>query len=201
MQVKELYTDERLIAALKNDEAGAFQTLYKRYWKDLYKTAYARFQNEHDAEDAVQELFIKVYEIRHNLQITTSLIGYLQNALKFRIIRTLSRADLHEKAMEHLVYRMTEMQATILDVMDAADLQKTISKVISSFPVNMQQIFILRGEDYTVKEIAEALGLAEQTVRNNIAESLRRLKFNLEREHPEISGTVFTLLAYLLLKK
>ena len=201
MQVNELYTDESLIAALQNDDAQAFQILYRRYWKDLYKTAFARFQNEQDAEDAVQELFIKIYEIRHNLQITTSLIGYLQNALKFRIIRILSRADLHEKTMEHLVYRMTEMQATILDLMTAADLQKTISQVISKFPTNMQQIFILRGEDYTVKEIAEALGLAEQTVRNNIAESLRRLKFNIEKEHPEISGTVFTLLTYLLLSK
>lgn len=201
MQVKELYTDESLIAALQNDAAGAFHILYKRYWKDLYKTAYARFQNEQDAEDAVQELFIKIYEIRHSLQINTSLIGYLQNALKFRIIRILSRADLHEKTMEHLVYRMTEMQSTILDVMTAADLQKTISQVISRFPTNMQQVFILRGEDYTVKEIADALGLAEQTVRNNIAESLRRLKFSLEKEHPEISSTALTILTYLFINR
>lgn len=201
MQLKELYTDESLLTALRNDEAGAFQTLYKRFWKDLYKTAYARFQNEQDAEDVVQDLFIKIYEIKDTLVINTSLIGYLQNALKFRIIRVLSRVDLHQKAMEHLVYRMTEMQATILDVMTASDLERTISQVVGRFPANMQKIFVLRSEDYTVKEIAEALGLAEQTVRNNIAESLRRLKISLEKDHPEISGTTFTVIAYLLLNR
>lgn len=199
MQEQSLTADNRLLQALRNDDADAFHALYKLYWKDLYKTAYARFRNEQDAEDAVQDIFIKIWEIRQTLEITTSLKAYMQNALKFRIIRVLSRTELHEKAMEHLVYRMTEMQSTILDVMNASDLEKSISQVVATFPVNMQQVFVLRSEDYTVKEIADALGLAEQTVRNNISDSLRRLKISLEKKHPEVSATICSAATYLLL--
>lgn len=191
--------DNSLLKALRNDDAEAFLAMYKLYWKDLYKTAYAKFRNEADAEDAVQDIFIKIWEIRHTLEISTSLKAYMQNALKFRILRVLSRTELHEKAMEHLVYRMTEMQSTILDVINASDLEKSISQVVTTFPVNMQQVFVLRSEDYTVKEIAEALGLAEQTVRNNIADSLRRLKIALEKEHPGVSATICSAATFLML--
>lgn len=201
MQDYNLAIDAELIKALRNDDASSFQTLYKLYWKDLYKMAYARFRNEPDTEDAVQEIFIRIWEIRHTLEIKTSLKAYMLNALKFRIIRVLSRGKLHEKAMEHLVYRMTEMQASILDVINASDLEKTISQVIATFPVNMQKVFVLRSEDYTVKEIAEALGLAEQTVRNNMRESLRRLKIALEKEHPGVSATICSAITCLILNQ
>lgn len=194
-----LQADISLTTALKNDDMQAFQTLYDLYWKDLYKTAYARFRDKQDAEDVVQDIFIKIWEVRHTLEITTSLKSYLQNSLKFRIIRILSRADLHQKAMEHLVYRMTEMQATILDTMTVSEIERTLSQAVSTFPENMQKVFLLRSEDYTINEIAEALGLAEQTVRNNIAGSLQRLKIVMAREHPEASVTVSLILANLLL--
>lgn len=195
MQQLDLKADVSLITALKNGDPRAFENLYDLYWKDLYKTAYSRFRDIQDAEDVVQDIFIKIWEIRHTLEINTSLKAYLHTALKFKIIRILSRADLHHKAMEHLVYRITEMQATILEVMAASDLEATISQTVSRFPENMQQVFTLRTEDYTVKEIAEALGLAEQTVRNNIAESLRRLKQALAKTNPEISVTLALALA------
>lgn len=198
MQEQDLMTDSCLIKALKNEDKQAFQTLYDLHWKDLYKTAYARFRDKQDAEDSVQDIFIKIWEIRHTLEITSSLKAYLQTALKFKIIRVLSRADLHQKTMEHLVYRMTEMQATILDVMAASDLERTLSQAVGQFPENMQKIFILRSEDYTVREIAEALGLAEQTVRNNVAESLRRLKVALAKTNPEVSTTLAVVLTALM---
>lgn len=198
MQEQGLQADIALITALKNGDTQAFQNLYDLYWRDMYKLAYARFRDKQDAEDVVQDIFIKIWEVRHTLQISTSLKGYLQNSLKFRIIRLLSRADLHQKAMEHLIYRMAEMQVTILDAMAVSDMERTLSSAIRTFPENMQKVFLLRSEDYTIKEIAEALGLAEQTVRNNIAESLRRLKRAMEKEHPEMSATLSILLISLL---
>lgn len=201
MQQLDLKADVSLITALKNGDPRAFENLYDLYWKDLYKTAYSRFRDIQDAEDVVQDIFIKIWEIRHTLEINTSLKAYLHTALKFKIIRILSRTDLHHKAMEHLVYRITEMQATILEVMAASDLEATISQTVSRFPENMQQVFTLRTEDYTVKEIAEALGLAEQTVRNNIAESLRRLKQALAKTNPEISVTLSLALAAIIAAK
>lgn len=200
MQIKELHTDQSLIKALQNDDPSAFQVLFEKYWKDLYKSAYNRLRDQSEAEDMVQDIFTDIWERRYTLDITTSLPGYLQSSLKFRMIRMLSRANLHKKAVEHLLYRMTEMETTILDVMMVADVEKTLSQAISLFPENMRKIFMLRGEDYSIKEIAEALGLAEQTVKNNMTESLRRLKLVLTEKHPDITNSLYTALAVILLK-
>lgn len=190
MQTVKFHSDTELLNALRDDSRDAFRGLYERYWKDLYRMAHIYFRNQQDAEDAIHDMFVYIWEHRHRLEIDTSLKGYLHRALKHRIIRMLSRADLHQKAMDHLVNRLTEIQTTILDVMAASDVESTLSKAIESFPENMKKTFILRHEDYTVKEIADALGLADQTVRNNLAEAARRLKNTLSKEHPELYVTM-----------
>ena len=201
MQIKELHTDQSLITALQNDDTAAFQILFNRYWKDLYKAAYNRLKDQSEAEDMVQDVFTDIWERRYTLDITASLAGYLHTALKFRIIRMASRANLHKKAVAHLLYRMTEIEATILDIMVVADVEKTLSQAISLFPENMRKIFMLRDEDYSIAEIAEALGLAEQTVKNNMTESLRRLKMVLTEKHPDITNSFYLMLAAVLLKR
>jgi RNA polymerase sigma factor (sigma-70 family) len=200
MQVKELHTDQSLITALQNDDPSAFQTLFSLYWKDLYRTAYNRLRDQSEAEDMVQDIFADIWERRYTLEITTSLNNYLQRSLKFRMIRMLSRANLHKKAMEHLLYRMVEMEATILDVLATSDVEHTLSQVINTFPENMRKVFMLRSDDYSIKEIAEALGLAEQTVKNNLTESLRRLKIVLVKEHPDVTSSFYALLAAVIFK-
>lgn len=200
MQAKELYTDESLLAALKKDDSAAFQILFNIFWQELYRAAYNRLRSQTEAEDLVQDIFTDIWERRHTLEITTSLKGYLHSALKFKIIRMVSRANLQKKALEHLIYRMSEMEETIMETMARSDIEATLAKAISDFPENMAKIFMLRSEDYTIREIAEALGLAEQTVKNNVSESLRRLKTILEKEHPDVSSSVYTLLVLVLLR-
>lgn len=200
MQAQELHTDQRLIAAMQNDDPHAFQTLFNLYWKDLYKTAYNRLRSQSEAEDLVQDIFADIWERRYSLEITTSLNNYLQRSLKFRIIRMLSRANLHKKALGHLLYQMTEMETTILDVLTTSDVERTLSQAIHSFPDNMKNIFLLRSEDYSIKEIAEALGLAEQTVKNNVTESLRRLKLVLAKEHPDVTNSFYIVMAAIIFK-
>lgn len=198
MQVKKLHTDLSLITALQNDDPIAFKTFFELYWKNLYKAAYQRLKDQAEAEDMVQEIFTDVWQRRYTIEVTQSLENYLLGALKFRLIRRFSRANLHKKAVSHLLLRMTEIETSILDVMDASDIERTLSEAINQFPENMRKIFQLKTDDYTIKEIAEALGLAEQTVKNNITESLRRLKIVLAKEHPELKTSFYFLLSLLL---
>ncbi len=148
----ELYTDQQLITALQNDDPSAFQMLFTRYWKDLYRAAYNRLRDQSEAEDMVQDIFTDVWERRYTLEITVSLNNYLHSSLKFRIIRMLGRANLHKKALEHLLHRMTTMETTILDVLATSDVERTLSQAINTFPENMKNIFMLRSEDYSIRD-------------------------------------------------
>ncbi|TDQ08650.1 RNA polymerase sigma factor [Pedobacter metabolipauper] len=201
MQVHGLEGDKRLIKELQDDNVQAFQTIFNAYWKDLYKLSYYRLKDQNEAEDLVQDVFTDFWDKRHQIEIDTSLKSYLQGSVKYRIIRLFSRGNLHKTAIEHLIYRMTEIESTILDVLSHNDLERTISQTIHTFPKNMKDIFLLRAEEYTIKEIADALGLAEQSVKNNISDGLKRLRIALIKTDPDIKGSFYMLLAALMLEK
>lgn len=54
--------DQDLLAAAGNGSAGAFQNLYDRYSAKVFNTAIGYLQNEHDAEEVVQDVFIKIHK-------------------------------------------------------------------------------------------------------------------------------------------
>lgn len=191
-------SDQHLLAEIKLDLASSFEALFNRYWHKLYLSANYRVKNPSLAEDLVQDVFTTIWERRHRLDIEGSLEGYLQTALKYRIINWLSRADLQQAALKHLLDRMDEMEATILDRMAAEEIGHTLEEALTQFPENMRRVFSLRAENYTISEIAKALGLAEQTVKNNSSEALARLKTILKEKHPDVYQSFFAALLLLM---
>lgn len=191
--------DADLLAGLKFDQHGSFENLFNRHWEDLYKKAYRRLQDQSEAEDMVQDIFATIWSRRHSIEIHTSFQAYLQGALKYKIMKWVERKNLHEKASVHLLSRMEEMESSILEMIAAADVKKSLDDAIQTFPENMRKIFLLRTERYSVREIAEALGLAEQTVKNNNAEALRRLKVILSTKHPDLNQSFFIVLSAIIL--
>lgn len=189
-----------LLESLKNGEAIAFESIVRGYTPRLYRHAFKLLKNEDDAEDLVQDVFAELWERRQKLHISASLSAYLHSMLKHRFLRHVSRANLHEEAMAHLVHRMDEMQETILDVMAVSDLQQTLSEALSRLPENMRRIFVLRNEDYTIREIAQAMGLAEQTVKSYHSELNRRIKETLLARHPDISHSLVALIVAKLME-
>jgi RNA polymerase sigma factor (sigma-70 family) len=191
-------SDQELLDELRNSQPKAFETLFNLYWKELYTLAFYRLRDHTFAEDMVQDVFANIWARRRQLEINGPLIVYLRSALKYHIIKWLSRADLHQEALKHLLDRMGEMEATILDVLVATEVKDTLDDAITDFPENMRRVFTLRMENYSIREIAEALGLAEQTVKNNTSEALGRLKNVLADKHPDIHQSFFAILLLLI---
>lgn len=193
-------SDQQLISGLQHGNAETFASIVQLYTGDLLRHAFHRLKNEHDAEDMVQDIFSELWEKRDRITINTSLSGYLFTTLKHRTLRHISRTNLHARAVEHLLIRMDEMQAGILELLTAKEMDVTLKEAIADLPENMRNIFVLRQEDFTIKEIALALGLAEQTVKNYNVELLKRLKKVVAQKHPDINHSFIYLLVYLLTK-
>lgn len=189
-----------MLSALKLGSVIAFQLIVRLHTKELLKHAFGRLKNEQDAEDMVQDIFTHVWEKRTSLEINTSLAGYLFTVLKHRILRHISRSDLHHKAVEHLLYRMDEMQAGVLELLAVKDIETTLSEAIAVLPENMRRIFILKQQDYTISEIAEAMGLAQQTIKNYNTDLVRRIKVAITEKHPDINHSFLFALVYMLTK-
>ncbi|SEK27108.1 RNA polymerase sigma factor [Parapedobacter koreensis] len=188
------WDNKQLVEHLVEGDQLAFEFVVRQYSGDLLQRAFQWTKDQHQAADLVQDVLLDLWERHSNLQVTASLQGYLYSMLKHRFLRLVSRSNLHEQAMSHLLQRMDQLQSSILDVMAASDLQQTLSAVVDRLPENMRKIFVLRNEDYTLREIAQALGLAEQTVKSYHSELNRRIKEAILAKHPDISHSLLVLI-------
>ncbi|PWG81495.1 RNA polymerase sigma factor [Pararcticibacter amylolyticus] len=192
LTVNEANQDE-ILAGLKTSSEKAFECIVNSFTKDLLQQAMKLTRDSDTAKDLVQDVFAGIWEKREQLTVGTSLAGYLHTTLKNKFLRHVSRASLHEQAIAHLLTRMDDIQNGILDTLAANDLQTSLSEIIGQLPPAMQNIFILRNEDYSLREIAAALGLAEQTVRSYHSELNRRIRAALISRHPDISHSLLLL--------
>lgn len=162
------------------DEESAFRVLYDRYWHLLYTKALNRLGNDADAQDAVQEIFISCWRNKSTIQITDSLLPYMLIAIKYCIIRKVSRS-----AKKGVVYPLSledlgEEELTTEEFIHYRELQSLIDKEVKLLPERMQQVYKLsRIEQMRHAEIAARLQITEQTVKNTLGMALKKLKLRL----------------------
>ena len=190
--------DEELVALLKQGKAYAYDLLYERYWKQLYIIAYERLGEEDLAKDIVQNLLIDIWKRHHTLQINDSLQQFLFGAVKLQILNYYRSENIKQKALEKALERMHSLFASMDELTSYYNLEKVVEEEVLAMPYNMKHAFLLRSDNHSVKEIADNLNLAEQTVSNNITEALKRLRKRLVLEYPDRYMTCFTILLYLL---
>ncbi|WP_165958234.1 RNA polymerase sigma factor [Segetibacter sp. 3557_3] len=172
------YTDKDLLT-VDNDHAG-FQVLYDRYWKALYEKARGRCGNKADTEDVVQEVFISLWRNRKKVQLNSSLEPYLFTALKYSIIKKLHRQSKQTIPFPPGLESLMSAELTSYELLQYKELQDLISQQVSQLPERMRQIYQLSRVDYlSTMEIADTLGISEQTVKNTLTTAIARLRKDL----------------------
>ena len=187
--------DEMLIKLLKTGDEKAFQEIYKRYWQQLYKTAYNKLHLHEIAEETVQNIFVKLWEKR-TVSTIQHLENYLRTAVKYQVINYYKSLLAKEKYLQIIKneYLSTSNISTTKLLLD--ELSVIIDKAIHELPEKTQLIFKLsRNENYSVKEISASLDLSEKAVEYHITKSLKQLRVYLK----EIISILITLVSIAIL--
>lgn len=193
-------SDSDLISLISDDNRQAFNQLFERHWSRLFSIAVARIQDEQEAQDIIQEIFIKLWERRSRLVIHGEVEHYLYGAVKLSVIQHFRSKKVNERQMENALQRMNILEDSINAIEDYLELEKTLENALSLMPQTLRDIYQMRTENISVKHIADRLGLADQTVKNYIGEITRRLRAAVLEQHPEKHMTYVALLALLLHK-
>ncbi|WP_276374135.1 RNA polymerase sigma-70 factor [Chryseolinea sp. H1M3-3] len=188
------YSDEGLLKLLRQQELGAFEEIYLRYWKKLYSAAFKRVQSREIAEEIVQDIFTSLWMKREILEIEI-LSAYLFTAVKYKIINHL------EKEMSRKIYSETQLQISKSPFDNSTEetvllneLNLALEKEIEKLPPKRQQIFKMsRQEHLSIKQVASHLGISEKTAENQLGKALKVLKVNLK--HFNFFTITVTLLA------
>lgn len=155
-----------------------FTDLYNRYWSKVYSFTKLYIISDFDAEEAVQEVFLKVWENLDKINNYKDIDGYLFIITR-NIVFNQSRKKINNSFLKYTLSEAFTIgeEDSEHNKMISKDLKEYILKVIEELPPRQKEIFKLsRIKKKTYKEIAESLKIAPKTVERHIGEALKYLK-------------------------
>jgi RNA polymerase sigma-70 factor (ECF subfamily) len=174
--------DSDLISRAAAGDSTAFQELVERHRSMVYRVAYQFAGNHHDAEDIAQEVFIKVYrsldKFRQDAQLSSWMYRIVMNACIDHRRRQLpaGAAPFGEEAEQKLLNAPEEAPGPE-ERAYAGELGEVLEAEIQRLPHGQRIVFIMRHhQGLKLTEIAEALGLAEGTVKRQLHAAVHRLR-------------------------
>jgi len=182
ISLKSIKTNKELLLLLKEGNMVAFDTIYEQYCKRLFGFVIRYVKNEADAEEIVQEVFIKIWENRRKIDVYSSFDSYLFT-ISYNSAISLLRKRVHEKKyLEHLKsLQEFDLTSELMDEIQFKELNEKIQILLEELTPRQKEIFILsREEGLTHEQIAKKLGISVNTVKNHIVSALALLKSNID---------------------
>ncbi|MFD1772255.1 RNA polymerase sigma factor [Sphingobacterium suaedae] len=154
--------------------------LFEHYWQPLFQFSYNILKDDDDAKDAVQDVFITLWNRRFDIDIHTSMESYLFTAVRYRSLTILSKKlDLKQRNVPLENYIESSFTESV-DPFVLKDLQQEIDRQIETLPTRMQEVIRLKIKDsLSISEIAARLNISEDTVKNHLAAARSRLRSSL----------------------
>lgn len=131
-------------------------------------------RNDIDAEDAVQETFLRLWNVRSQLNIHPNIGGFAMQTLKNICIDRL-RSERHDLAIDNVAVCTTA--ATPYTYTEQNDSATVIRKIIDMLPETQRRIMLMRDvEGYELDEIAEIMCAEAATVRVNLSRARKTVR-------------------------
>ncbi len=169
--------ESELVRRISSGDKLSFEILFKRYYAELFRFCFHMTGSIEVSEDIVQDVFIKVWEGRRNLDPERSIKIYLYRSVRNQALNYLKRLRLE---------RFSEITDDFGSGADGSnpgmdlyylELEKIVQEAIQRLPKRCRLIFLLhRQNGLTYSEIAQILELSIKTVETQMGRALKILR-------------------------
>ena len=171
------FEEAKLISLLAKDSEYAFQLIYDRYRNRIYHTAIRYLKSPVLAQETVQDVFLKLWLERRNLNPKQPIEAWLYTVAKNNLLNRLKRIANEWKALHQLQLNSPKSDNTTGDKVEDSQYQQLLQQALLELPAQQQKIFYLaRQEHLTYMEIGEKLGISPLTVKTHMARALNHIK-------------------------
>ncbi len=175
-----------LIRKLSDDDPNALRLLFEAHYGRVCAVIRRFTGSEEHAEDLAQQVFVRLWQKRHQLHIEGPAGAYLHRmAINEALAWLRSRKNQPAEQLPLHVSETLEVQDDPASTLLQEELNELILAAIEALPPRCREVFLLsRYEQLTYPEIAQALGISVKTVENQMGKALRLLR---ERLAPYLS--------------
>lgn len=167
-------TDEQLVRKAQQEDERAFGELVHRYESKVYSLALKMLRNPEDAEDVLQDTFLRAYRGIKSFQGNSTFSTWV-----YRITANSALMRLRRKHLPTVSIDDADERETPINIADWApgpveqllnqETQQAMNQAIESLPPEFRQVFVLRDiEELSNSEVAEILDLSVAAVKSRL---------------------------------
>jgi RNA polymerase sigma-70 factor (ECF subfamily) len=171
-----------LLTRLKNGDMLAFDEIYTLFSHKLFSFVLKIVKDDDEAEDIVQEVFVKIWESRARLDDYKLLNSYIFTIAYNNSIDLIRKRINSSKYLAHLENSsVIQDNTTFISELEYDELSSQVEKLIARLPERQQHVYLLhREKGLSYSEIAEQLGISKNTVENHMVKALKYLRQNMD---------------------
>ncbi|KAA2241374.1 RNA polymerase sigma-70 factor [Chitinophaga agrisoli] len=188
------YKETQLFNSIAAGNESAFRELFEMYRERLFIFARQLSHSTVEAEEVVQDIFLKLWENRAHLSEISYPKKYIYTMARNRALDLLTSIARNKKAVQMIWANISASNNLTEELLQAQESQQLIYKAIAQLPEKKQAIFWLsRRDGLSHQEIAQQLGISVQTVKNNLTDILKYVRIYLSG-HSELLTVAICLL-------
>lgn len=172
--------DHELIARARDGEAASFEKLMRRYNQRVFRAARSVLRDDAEAEDVVQETFVRAYRHLADFEERSSMATWLTRIAVHEALARVRRARLFDSGEFAQVEstRPGPEQETA-----SRELRSVLTAAIDALPAGLRLVFVLREvEGLSTLEVCEALQLSSEAVRVRLHRARLALRRRVEEQ-------------------
>jgi RNA polymerase sigma-70 factor (ECF subfamily) len=180
--------DHTIVEAIRRGDTGAFDTLYRTYFRRIYNFAMRRLGDGAEAEDVTQEVFAAVFSCLDRFEGKSELLvwiyGITRNILNNRLRR---RGGVRLISLEELPPEASPVDLGPGPAAEAREALFRIQDAIEQLPHDQRRILELRhGRRLAIRRIAEIMERSEDAVKSSLYRARRTLASKLPDDSARI---------------
>ena len=175
-----LYNDEELMQEIKADNMYAFDVLYRKYSKKLYKFSYSILKSTEESENLIQDVFLNLWENRHKVEKNSSIKSYIFTITYNSAISILRKKARESEFIEYLKSLQVINEDPVSAELEYHELSIKLSEIIKALPQRQREVYLMhKDEGLKYSAIAGCLKISVNTIENHMARALKTIREKL----------------------
>ena len=169
--------DVKLFQLIKEGNEQAYAEIYNRYRRDVFVAAFRILRNIHDAEDVTQEVFIRLWNKRKDIEVNTAVRAYLTRMAANSCLNKIKHdTNLANRNQNYAAMHAATPSSEQPDSEQLDDITRLMQELPDKSRRTVEMVYI---EGRPHKEVAKIVGISVNTVKTQLYSSLKIIRNKL----------------------
>ena len=171
---------DEIVSGFNKGNQRSFSSIFNTYYASLCFFAERMILDKQEAEDIVEETFVKLWRLHANFETMQNIKAFLYITTKNACLNYIKQSDRTNKQQSDLQYTLAQQEDHVLNSLTKAEVLREVHAAIESLPPQCRKIVRLSFlEGLKNQEIADRLNLSINTVKNQKMRAISLLKIKL----------------------